>query len=301
MESKIVGLIGTGQMGLPMGLNLVKSGYALNIFARRRESINTLIEKGAKYRNSPTEVFEVSPVVILALPGPPEVNQVIFGDGGLVQSQNLSGKIIIDTSTIDPESSRDMSRKLSALEVGYLDAPVSGGPEGASKATLTFMVGGEKGIFEKCRYLFESLGKNIFYVGPSGSGTGAKLVNQLLVASNTLASAEAMQLCLSLGLDSKQVIEIIKTSAGDSFAFRRVAPKIADRNFGPGWQTYLITKDLRLLLKTASELGLPAVSVKSSLEIFSQSVQSGQGDVDSSSVIKTLDALRSQNGKESSG
>jgi 3-hydroxyisobutyrate dehydrogenase len=294
MEFKNVGLVGTGQMGMPMGQNLLRAGYALTVFARRKEATSPLVEKGAKSVESPAEVFSRSSVVILALPGPAEVKEIIFGNGGLSEGQDLPGKIVIDTSTIDPESSRDMARKLKSLNVDYLDAPVSGGPEGSSKATLTFMVGGNRVAFERCHEVFSTMGKNIFYTGDSGSGTGAKLINQLLVASNTLATAEAMQLCSALGLNSDQIIDIIKTSAGDSFIFRRVAPNIAHETFGPGWQTYLIEKDLRLLAKTTADFGLPSISVKNSLDTFSRSVQAGLGKVDAASVIKTLDKMKSE-------
>ena len=154
------------------------------------------------------------------------------------------------------------------------------------------MVGGKRETFEKCSEIFRVLGKNIFYMGDSGSGSAAKLVNQLLVASNSLASAEAMQLATALGLDSRKIIDVISTSAGDSFAFRRASKKIADKEFGEGWQTYLLEKDLRLLLKTSSDLGLPSISARTSLDVFSKAVKEGLGKVDSASVIKVLDEMK---------
>lgn len=298
LDTNSLGLVGIGQMGMPMGLNLLKAGYALNVFARRSEALAPLLEKGARSLGSPKEVFEESSVAVLALPGPPEVKDIIFGKRGLSDCWEIGGKVVIDTSTIDPLSSRQIAQRLKAMNVDYLDAPVSGGPEGSARGTLTFMVGGDKGAFERCEKIFQSMGKNIFYTGGSGSGTGAKLVNQLLVASNTLSTAEAMQLCSSLGLNSDQVIEIIKTSAGDSFIFRRVAPNIAHENFGSGWQTYLLEKDLKLLSATASRLGLPSPSVKNTLDVFSRSVENGFGKVDSSSVIKTLELMRSEDKKK---
>jgi len=277
-----------------MGKNLLKAGFALTVFARNKTALKPLTDLGAVSVSSPREVIDRSEIVVLSLPAPKDVTQIVFGNGGLATSENAIGKTIIDTSTIDTKSARDIANKLEALGTHYLDAPVSGGPEGATNGTLSFMVGGKKDVFQNCDSVFKAMGKNIFYMGPSGSGSGAKLVNQLLVASNTLAAAESMQLSLALGLDSKQIVEVIKTSAGDSFAFRRVAPKIASRNFGEGWQTWLLEKDLNLLLETEADQGLPGVSVKSAINVFSESVKSGQGNVDSSSVINVLDKMKSE-------
>jgi 3-hydroxyisobutyrate dehydrogenase len=290
---KSVGLVGIGQMGMPMGRNLLKAGFALKVYARNKSSLSPLVELDAESVETPRRLFAESDLVFLCLPTPKDVTEIIFGGQGLVSNLDVRGKTIIDTSTIDPKSSRNISKRLLSLGVEYLDAPVSGGPEGAANATLTFMVGGKKEVFDRFSEYFAALGRNIFYMGPSGSGTGTKLVNQLLVSSNTLAAAEAMQLALALGLDSGQITEVIKTSAGDSFAFRRVAPKIASSIFGDGWQTYLLEKDLKLLLETESDLKLPGVSVKSSFEIFSESVREGNGKVDSSSVIKVLEKMKS--------
>jgi 3-hydroxyisobutyrate dehydrogenase len=291
MEKSSLGQIGIGQMGLPMAKNLLAAGLALNVYARKKSAADPLLSLGASLVDSPAQLSESCEIVILALPAPSDVKEIIFGKEGLAEKKG-GLRTIIDTSTIDPNSSRDISSRLEKIGIDYLDAPVSGGPEGATNATLTFMVGGKEEAFKRNEELLGILGKNIFYLGASGSGTGAKLVNQLLVSSNTLASAEAMQLCMALQIDPNEVINVIKTSAGDSFAFRRVAPIIASGNYGPGWQTRLLEEDLKLLAATERELGLPAISVRLSLEIFSESVKMGNGNVDSSSVIKVLEKMR---------
>jgi len=288
---KSIGLIGIGQMGMPMGKNLLRAGYDLTVYARRVDAALPLQQLGAKLVKSPKLVSENCEAIVLALPAPQDVIDIIFGNEAIV-SGLTSGKAIIDTSTLDPKSSREIAKRLDINGVDYLDSPVSGGPEGSTKASLTFMIGGRKEGFEKCNEIFKVLGKNIFYMGESGSGTAAKLVNQLLVSSNTLASAEAMQLANALSLDSGQIIEVISTSAGDSFAFRRVSRKIAEKEFGEGWQTYLLEKDLKLLLATSSDLGLPSISAETSLEVFSKAVNAGLGKVDAASVIKILDQLK---------
>ncbi len=282
-------------MGMPMGRNLLKAGYALTVYARNKTALEPLISLGAKSADTPGQVFDEAEAVLLALPAPKDVIEIIFGKSGLVSKNNTpKGRSIIDTSTLDPKSSREIAARLEAKEVDYLDAPVSGGPEGAANASLTFMVGGRREVFERCIDIFNALGKNTFYMGGSGSGTGAKLVNQLLVSSNTLATAEAMQLSFALGLDSKQIVDVIKTSAGDSFVFRRIAPKIAAEDFEGGWLTYLLEKDLKLLLQTQIDLSLPSVSVRASLPVYSEAVRSGLGRMDNSNLIKQLQKMKSE-------
>jgi 2-hydroxy-3-oxopropionate reductase len=289
---KSVGLIGVGKMGMPMGKNLLKAGYALTLYARNRSALGELIDSGAITTDSPRKLFESVEVVLLSLPAPKDVAEVIFGSQGLATGGQAGGRVIIDTSTLDPKSAKLMARRLEAIGVDYLDAPVSGGPEGAANATLTFMVGGKKEVFARYEDLLKALGKNVVYMGATGAGMGTKLVNQLLVASNTLAGAEAMQLASALGLDLHLLTEVIKTSAGDSFAFRRVAPKIAAKEYGSGWQTWLLEKDLNLLLQTEADLNLPSISVKASHGVFSDSIKAGLGNVDSASVIQTLDTMK---------
>jgi 3-hydroxyisobutyrate dehydrogenase-like beta-hydroxyacid dehydrogenase len=291
---KSLGLIGIGKMGMPMGMNLLKAGYALSVYARNKEAARPLVGSGAKLSESPRKLIEDAEIVILSLPAPKDVSEIIFGNQGLAINRRAEGRTIIDTSTIDPKTSKLLAKRLEAIGIKYLDAPVSGGPEGATNATLTFMVGGRKEVFDECSEAFHAIGKNIVYMGQTGAGMGTKLVNQLLVASNTLAGAEAMQLSAALGLDPQKVIEVIKTSAGDSFAFRRVAPKIAEENYGSGWQTWLLEKDLNLLIQTGADLGLPSISVKTAKEVFSKAVAEGFGTTDSSSVIQTLDKMKTK-------
>ena len=279
-----------------MGMNLLKAGYALSVYARNKEAARPLQDSGAKLSESPRKLIEEAEIVILSLPAPKDVSEIIFGNQGLAINRRAEGRTIIDTSTIDPKTSKLVAKRLEAIAIKYLDAPVSGGPEGAANATLTFMVGGRKKVFEECSDVFHAMGKNIVYMGPTGAGMGTKLVNQLLVASNTLAGAEAMQLSAALGLDAQKVIDVIKTSAGDSFAFRRVAPKIAEENYGSGWQTWLLEKDLNLLIQTGADLGLPSITVKTAKEVFSKAVAEGLATTDSSSVIQTLDKMKTKAG-----
>jgi 3-hydroxyisobutyrate dehydrogenase-like beta-hydroxyacid dehydrogenase len=286
-----VGIIGIGQMGMPMARNLLRSKYRLTIYARRKSKAKPLEKLGANLVESPRLLAASSDVVLLSLPSPEVVREVVLGNDGVAFGLKRGG-VVIDTSTIDPKTGTEISLKMKRRRLHYLDSPVSGGPEGAERATLTFMVGGEREVFEQCRSIFEALGKNVFYLGQSGSGQGTKLINQLLVASNTLSSAEAVQLAQALKLDLRKVIDVIKVSAGDSFIFRRVADRMSKRQFGSGWQTYLLQKDIGLILDICSKYHLPAVSASSAFGVFSESLEVGLGKVDSASVIKILEKQR---------
>ncbi|MDA4131304.1 MAG: NAD(P)-dependent oxidoreductase, partial [Thaumarchaeota archaeon] len=258
MKIERVGFIGLGQMGKHMAFNLVKAGFPVIVYNRTKAAADDLVRNGAESASTPLDAGKRADVVVLSLPTPEIVKEIIFGESGVAGSLK-EGKVIIDTSTIDPQSARDIEDTLKKKGILFLDAPVSGGPERAMDGTLTFMVGGDKKVFEDCDRIFRAMGKNIFYMGGSGSGQGTKLVNQILVSAHTAITAEAVQFGSELGLNMRDVIEVIKTSAGDSAMFRRTAPLMLSQEFKQGWQTYLIHKDLKLVQKTSSELRLPMI------------------------------------------
>ena len=285
-----VGFVGLGRMGLPMARNLLRSGYSLAVYNRSREPVKALAKEGAYAAGSPREVAERAEVVLLSLPGPSEVLQVLFGERGLAEGL-AEGKMVIDTSTTDPATAKEAYARFREMGVGFLDAPVSGGPEGAERATLTFMVGGEREVFERSREILNRLGKNIFYVGPPGSGQAVKLVNQILVGLHTIATAEACLFAETLGLDHEKVYEIIKTSAGDSFIFRRAYMQMARRLFTEGWQTYLIQKDLGLVLRTAEGSSLPMPATALARQLYSSASRAGYEKKDSATLVEVLRRL----------
>ena len=279
-----IGFIGLGKMGKPMARNLIRAGFTVTVHNRSQPAVAELSREGAKTASSPKEVGAESDVVLLSLPSTDSVRDVIFGGGGIVEGLKPPG-IIVDTSTIDPEASRSFSNRLMEAELPFLDAPVSGGPEGAAKGTLTFMVGGPKDAFDDCQLIFKTLGGNIFYMGETGSGEATKLVNQLLVPIHTLATAEALKLAAGQGLDLEKVIEVIKTSAGDSFVFRRAGPVMISKDFGSGWQTWIMNKDLGLVLDSASHLNLDLSLTRVTAQSFGRAMEHGLGKVDSAAII----------------
>ena len=286
MES--LGIIGTGQIGRPMAKNLLDAGHELTVYGRREESTTDLIAMGAKRASSPSDLGSRCDAVILSLPTPEIVRHIIMGRGGLVRGLRR-GAVVIDTSTIDPGTTIEIYTKLKSRGLHLLDSPVSGGPEGARAGTLTFMVGGEESVFRRCLPIFEDLGRNIFYMGKSGSGQATKLVNQLLASAHTLAAAEALLYATFQRLDLDAVRRVIETSAGDSFVFRRAAPSMIAHEFGKGWQVSNLYKDLGLILKTSSGIRRGLATPAAARRVFRKAMKKGLGKIDSASIIELLE------------
>ncbi len=285
-------------MGHPMAENLLAAGYRLTVYSRRREPTADLVARGATRASSPCELASNCEAVILSLTTPEVVKKIILGADGLARGLPRRG-VIIDTSTIDPVTARQISAELKRDGKYLLDAPVSGGPEGARGRTLTFMVGGERAVFRRCLPIFGDLGRNAFYMGGSGAGQSTKLVNQLLVSTNTLATAEAILYASSQGLDLDAVRRVIETSAGDSFVFRRAAPSMISRKFGKGWQVFNLYKDLGLILNTSAEISGALATPKDARRVFKEAVARGLSQVDSASIIELLEGKVKRNGGHS--
>jgi 3-hydroxyisobutyrate dehydrogenase-like beta-hydroxyacid dehydrogenase len=283
MKRKL-GFIGLGKMGKPMAENLLRADFPLTVYNRSPKSVEQLVSQGADPASSPRDVAAKSEIILLSLPSNEAVSQVILGDEGIVKGF-APGGVIADTSTIDPQLAREISSELQPRDIRFLDAPISGGPEGAQNATLTFMIGGTRKDLEACKDILEVLGRNIFYMGKSGAGQAAKLVNQILVASHTVAAADAIRFASAMNLDIEVLQEVIKVSAGDSFVFRRTAPKMIENNFGSGWQISLLCKDLRIIMKTAETKKIPLALTPQTFEIFTKAMNLGLGKVDAASII----------------
>ncbi len=281
---KKLGLIGLGKMGKPMAENLLRANFPLIVCNRSPKAVEELVKQGAESASSPKEVAMKCEIIILSLPSNEAVTQVILGDEGVVNGFSPGG-IVADTSTIDPQLARQISSELQHRGIRFLDAPVSGGPEGAQNATLTFMIGGTRRDLDACKDILEVLGRNIFYMGESGAGQATKLVNQILVATHTVAAADAVRFATAMNLDTKTLEEVIKVSAGDSFVFRRAAPKMIGKDFGSGWQTSLMHKDLGIIMKTAETKHIPLALTPQTFEIFTEAMSLGLGKVDSAAII----------------
>jgi 3-hydroxyisobutyrate dehydrogenase-like beta-hydroxyacid dehydrogenase len=284
-----LGFIGLGQMGSRMARRLLQTERNLVVYNRSKGPLELLAKEGATPAASAREVGQKSDTVLLSLTDGNAVKQVIFGEEGLISGMRQGG-IIVDTSTIGPVFAREIAELAGGEGINVLDAPVSGGPEGAAAGKLTFMIGGDFHAFHEIRDVFQILGENVFYMGGTGAGQATKLVNQILVGIHIVATCEALLFGQSQGLDLQKTVDVITKSAGDSFVFRRDAPQIMSKSFGGGFQTYIIHKDLRLALDLVSKKP-PFKLTDEARKLLEENLKLGNEKVDAVSAIKVLERL----------
>jgi 3-hydroxyisobutyrate dehydrogenase len=287
---KRIGFIGLGIMGKPMARNLLKAGYQLTVYSRRRVSVDALVTEGATGVFSSREVAQQAEVVITMVTDTPDVHQVVLGADGVLEGFR-SGGVIIDMSTISPTTTREIAEKAKEQGVHFLDAPVSGGEGGAIAGTLSIMAGGEEAVFSRCLPIFQAMGKNITYLGKSGSGQLTKLCNQIAVAVANLAMSEALIFAAKAGLPLEKMQQAISGGAAGSWQLSNLAPRIFQRDFAPGFMVKLQQKDLRLVLQEADrlQLALPATGLVHSL--FNALETMGGGDEGTQALVKVFERL----------
>ena len=288
-----VGFIGIGVMGRPMALNLLKAGHSVTIFARHPEKpgVQEVIQAGAKQAPSPRAVAMASDIVITMVPNSPDVEEVVAGSQGILEGARR-GLIIIDMSTIAPTVSRKLAEQAKAQGVSFLDAPVSGGSQGAINGTLTIMVGGEQQAVEQARPVLEAMGKkeNIFHVGPVGSGEVVKLVNNVLCGAIAAAIAESFVLGVKAGADVATMEKVVGVSTGASWQLSNQFPLRAfNGSFQPGFMTDLLYKDLGLALDLAHESQTPDAMIALSKQLYEKARAAGYGHEDYTSLLKVLE------------
>lgn len=290
-----VGFIGIGVMGRPMTLNLLKTEHHVTIFARHPEKPEVLevINSGAKLAPSPRAVAMASDIVITMLPNSPQVEEVVTGPHGVLEGAR-KGLIIIDMSTIAPSVSRKLAQTAISHGAHLLDAPVSGGSQGAINGTLTIMVGGELEIFEQARPVLEAMGKkeNIFHVGSNGAGEIIKLVNNVLCGTIAASIAESFVLGVKAGADVATMAKIISVSTGGSWQLANQFPLRAfNGSFQPGFMTDLLFKDLGLALDLAAENTVPATMLALTRQMYEMARAEGYGRDDYTSLLKVLEQM----------
>jgi 3-hydroxyisobutyrate dehydrogenase len=290
-----LGFIGIGAMGRPMTLNLLKAGHQVTVFARHPEKVEVqeVIDAGAKLAATPRMVAMASDIVITMLPNSSQVEEVVSGPQGVLEGTH-NGLIIIDMSTIAPATSRKLAQQAAERGAHFLDAPVSGGTQGAANATLTIIVGGDREIFEQARPVLEAMGKkeNIFYVGASGAGQVVKIVNQLLVGAIAASTAEALTLGVKAGVDVETMAKIIGVSTGASWQLANQFPLRAfNGTFQPGFMTDLLHKDLGLGLELAAENEVPTPMAALTRQLYEIARAEGYGRNDYTSVLKVFEQL----------
>ena len=283
-----VGFVGLGIMGTSMARNLIEDGHELVIHNRTRAKAEKLAKLGAEVATSPREVAGRSDVIITMLPGPPEVEEVLAGENGLLQGVR-EGSLIVDMSTSSPLLAQELSRTANTRGVGMLDAPVSGGDIGAIEGTLSIMVGGEKEDFERARPLFEAMGKTIVHVGAAGAGQTVKACNQIVVALVIEAVSEALVLGSKAGVKPEKVIEVLSGGLAANKVMEVKGEKFLFHDFAAGGKVEYHRKDLGIALAAGRKYGvaLPVTALVD--QLFGTLVAQGKGGWDHSALITLLE------------
>ena len=285
-----IGLIGLGLMGTPMAKNLLKAGYELSVHDINRKTVDEVVGLGAKGDSSPKEVAASAEAILLSLPGDSEVEEVILGKDGILEG-GRPGSVLVDMSTISPLTAKRMAEALQKHGMEMLDAPVSGGQEGAREGSLTIMVGGKPDVFERMHPVLQKLGKNVTHIGGHGAGQVAKAANQIIVGLTIEAVAEALVFASKAGVDPEKVRKALLGGYAQSRVLELHGRRMTDRNFEPGGKVRSHKKDIEIIMSVARELGmcLPGTALLSHL----WNAVAGQGglDWDHSSLVKALEVM----------
>lgn len=285
-----IGFIGLGIMGLPMAENLRKAGHEVAV--PERASLKPEARAAFTVLADATAVAAASEVVILMVPDTPDVERVLFGPAGVAAGLS-AGKLVIDMSSISPTATKDFAARVNALGCDYLDAPVSGGEVGAKNAALTIMIGGPQAAFDRALPLFQAMGKNITLVGDNGAGQVTKVANQIIVALNIEAVAEALVFASKAGADPAKVRAALMGGFANSRILEVHAERMINRTFAPGFRIALHQKDLNLALQSAKELGVALPNTASAQQLFSAVAAMGGAGFDHSGMIRALEIMAS--------
>ena len=285
-----VGFVGLGTMGGAMAANAARAGFEVSAWNRTPGRATALDDLGVHLLESPSAVAKSSEIVITIVSDTPDVEAVLFGPMGVAEGA-APGTLVVDMSTISPSATRTFADRLAASDVSMLDAPVSGGSEGARKGTLSIFVGGEASDLERARPVLQSLGTTITHVGPIGSGQAVKAVNQVILAGTYLGVAEGIVLALKSGLDVDQVVGALSGGAAQSWVLTNRSGRMKDNDYPLGFKVALHRKDLGIALGMARELGaaLPVSALCEAIE--AGLIGQGHADDDMSAVARSIRAL----------
>ena len=287
---KKIGFIGLGIMGKPMSKNLLKAGYELVVTDLNKDAVAEVVEAGAKAADNAAQVAAQSEIVITMLPNSPHVKSVVLGENGVLEGAK-EGLILIDMSSIAPLASQEIEKACAAKGVKMLDAPVSGGEPKAIDGTLSIMVGGEKDLFESVKDLLLVMGSSAVYCGNIGAGNTTKLANQVIVALNIAAVAEAFTLAKKAGVDPHLVFDAIKGGLAGSTVMNAKAPMMMEENYKPGFKIDLHIKDLNNVLETGHGVGSPLPLTAAVMEMLQTLHHDGYGQNDHSALAKYYEKI----------
>jgi 3-hydroxyisobutyrate dehydrogenase len=287
MSGEQVGFLGLGTMGAAMAANLARAGFAVTAWNRSPNRAPELDALGVTRAATPAEVARGSESLVVCVSDTPDVEAVLFGTDGVAEGTR-AGQLVIDCSTISPSATRDFAARLGAHGVDLVDAPVSGGSEGAQKATLTIFCGGEAAPVERARPILAAMGKTITHVGPSGSGQAVKAVNQVILAGTYLGVAEGIVLAMKAGLDVGQVVEALGGGAAQSWVLANRSGRMIANDYPLGFKVALHRKDLGIALDLAREMGaeLPVAELAAGFE--TDLVDGGHAEDDMSALARVI-------------
>jgi 3-hydroxyisobutyrate dehydrogenase len=289
-----IGFIGLGNMGLPMAQNLLKVGHVVSGFDVNAEASEWLAASGGKGTNSIGDACNGAEVVVTMLPAGEHVRQVYLGESGVLAAVT-PGTLLIDSSTIDVQTARDVARAAEGRELDMVDAPVSGGVTGAQGATLTFMVGGSDDAFARARLILDSMGKTIVHAGGSGTGQAAKICNNMILGASMIVVSEAFLLAEKLGLDAQKLFDISSKSSGQCWSMTSYCPvpglvpaSPANRDYQAGFTAAMMLKDLNLAQAAARATRATTPLGAGAAAVYERFVDTGEGGVDFSGIIRFL-------------
>ncbi|MBS0343227.1 MAG: 2-hydroxy-3-oxopropionate reductase [Proteobacteria bacterium] len=286
--SRKIGFIGLGIMGAPMATHLADAGHTL--FVNTIGPVPESLKGRATVCANGTEVAQKSDITFIMVPDTPDVEKVLFGEGG-VAAGLAKGKIVVDCSSIDPIATKAFAKRINDLGVGYIDAPVSGGEVGAKAASLTIMCGGDEATFGIVRPLLEKMGKNITLVGGNGDGQTTKVANQIIVALNIAAVGEALLFASKAGADPAKVRQALMGGFASSRILEVHGERMIKRTFAPGFRIALHQKDLNLALQGARSLGVALPQTANAAQLMNACAALGYGQEDHSALVRALEAL----------
>lgn len=290
LMAETLGFIGLGIMGGGMARNLLQAGHNVIVWNRSPEKAVPVGKAGARVAATPAEVADVADIVMICVSDTPDVEHVVAGPDGILDGLD-AGELVVDHSTISPSASRDLAETVAAKGASWVDAPVSGGSEGAERGTLSIMVGGADADVARIRPFLEAYGSSITHVGPVGAGQAVKLVNQTLVVVNQLAVSEALLFAKAAGLDLDATLSAVSGGAAGSWMLSNRGPQMIANDWRPGFTIDLQQKDLRLVLEAASELGFPMIATSLVHQLYATLQRSGLGTEGNHALVKALQRL----------
>jgi len=288
--SEQIGFVGLGIMGSGMARNLVEKGHTVVVWNRTGSKMQPLVEMGAVAGASPSDVARRCSIVMICVSDTPDVDAVLHGKDGLLEGIS-EGSLVVDHSTISPGATAGFAEEVRALGGAWIDAPVSGGSEGAAKGTLSIMVGGSEQDVARATSAMEAFGTTITHVGPVGAGQQAKIVNQILVVVNQLAVSEALLFAQAAGLDLSATLDAVKGGAAGSWMLANRGPQMIERDWRPGFTIDLQQKDLRLALEAADTAGTPIPGTALVFQLYRALQNEGLGAEGNHALVKALEKM----------